>query len=137
ALCARGVRVTALFGPEHGLDGAGADATPIADATDARTGLPVYSLYGASKASTAVMLAAVDVLVFDVQDVGARFYTFISTLDSVLRAAAQSGKEIIVLDRPNPLNGIQIEGPLVDPGLESFISQLNVPVRHALKIGRA
>lgn len=129
------VRVTALFGPEHGFDGAGADATPIDDARDARTGLPVYSLYGHAKEPTADMLHDVDVLVFDMQDVGARFYTFISTLDYILRAAEQFGKPVIVLDRPNPINGMDIEGPLVDPGLESFISHLRVPIRHGLTTG--
>jgi len=135
AMLQRNVRVTALFGPEHGFDGAGADATAIDDATDAHTGLPVYSLYGATKEPRAEMVTDVDVFVFDMQDVGARFYTFISTLDYILRAAEKFDKELIVLDRPNPLNGIQIEGPLVDAGLESFISHIPVPVRHALTTG--
>lgn len=134
-LRAHGVHITALFGPEHGLDGAGADATPIADAADARTGIPIYSLYGAHKQPSPAMLADVDVLVFDMQDIGARFYTFISTLDYVIRAAAEAGKEIIVLDRPNPLNGMQLEGALIDAGFESFIGQLAVPVRHGLTTG--
>jgi uncharacterized protein YbbC (DUF1343 family) len=134
-LLENGVRVTALFGPEHGFDGAGADATPIDDTRDARTGLAVYSLYGASKQPSALMLDGVDVLVFDMQDVGARFYTFISTLDYVMQAAADAGKELFVLDRPNPINGAQLEGPLVDAGLESFISHLPVPVRHGLTTG--
>lgn len=129
------IHVTTLFGPEHGFDGAGADATTIADTKDARTGLPVYSLYGNSKEPSPEMLADVDVLVFDMQDVGARFYTFLSTLDYVMRAAERVGKEIIVLDRPNPLNGVQIEGPLVEAGLESFISHLPVPVRHGFTTG--
>ncbi len=129
------VRVTALFGPEHGFDGAGADAVAIDDARDARTGLPVYSLYGKTKEPTAAMLQEVDVLAFDMQDVGARFYTFISTLDYILRAAEKFGKPVIVLDRPNPLNGVQIEGPLVDAGLESFIGQLAVPIRHGMTPG--
>lgn len=132
ALLGNKVRVTALFGPEHGFDGAGADATAVDDAVDARTGLPVFSLYGTAKEPGADTLANVDVLVFDMQDVGARFYTFISTLDYVLRAAEKFGKPVIVLDRPNPINGIQIEGPLVDPGLESFISHIPVPIRHGL-----
>lgn len=130
-----GVRVTALFGPEHGFDGAGADATAIDDAADARTGLPVYSLYGAFKEPTALMLEHVDALVFDMQDVGARFYTFISTLAYVMRAAEKYGKEIFVLDRPNPINGAQMEGALVDAGLESFISHLPVPIRHGFTTG--
>lgn len=135
AMLGQKIKLTALFGPEHGFDGAGADATAIDDARDARTGLPVYSLYGAAKAPRAEMLAAVDALVFDMQDIGARFYTFISTLDYVMCAAEKFGKELIVLDRPNPINGVHIEGPLVDAGLESFISQLPVPIRHALTTG--
>jgi uncharacterized protein YbbC (DUF1343 family) len=134
-LLQRNVRVTALFGPEHGLDGAGADAVAVDDTTDARTGLAVYSLYGASKEPTAHMLEQVDVLVFDLQDVGARFYTFISTLAYVMRAAERVQKEMIVLDRPNPINGAQLEGPLVDKGLESFISHLPIPIRHGLTTG--
>lgn len=129
------VRVTALFGPEHGFDGAGADATGIEHSQEARTGLPVFSLYGASKEPSAMMLENVDVLVFDMQDVGARFYTFISTLDYVMRAAERAGKEIFVLDRPNPINGVQLEGPLIDAGLESFISHLDVPIRHGFTTG--
>lgn len=135
ALLARGVHLTALFGPEHGLSGAGADATPVPDSTDPHRGLPIHSLYGAHKAPTPAMLAEVDVLVVDVQDVGARFYTFISTLAHVLRAAAASGHPVIVLDRPNPLDGLHIEGPLVDPGLDSFISYLPIPIRHGLTPG--
>lgn len=135
ALLANHVNVTALFGPEHGFDGAGADGTAIDDAKDARTGLPLLSLYGAAKEPTPTMLANVDVLVFDMQDVGARFYTFMSTLDYVMRAAERAGKEIIVLDRPNPLGGTQIEGSAVETGLESFISHLPVPVRHGFTPG--
>lgn len=135
ALRQSGVPITALFGPEHGWDGAGADAMAMADATDARTGLPIYSLYGVTQEPNTEMLQAVDALVFDMQDVGARFYTFISTLDYVLRAAEKFAKAVIVLDRPNPINGIQIEGPLVDAGLQSFISHLPVPIRHGLTMG--
>jgi uncharacterized protein YbbC (DUF1343 family) len=135
ALLQSNVNVTALFGPEHGFDGAGADATAIDHAHDARTGLPVHSLYGNTKEPNAEMLANVDVLVFDMQDVGARFYTFISTLDYVLRAAEKFNKELIVFDRPNPINGIQVEGPLVDAGLESFIGHIPVPIRHAFTTG--
>ncbi len=134
-LLQRNVRVTALFGPEHGFDGAGADALAMDDATDARTGLPVYSLYGAAKEPSAQRLENVDALVFDMQDIGARFYTFISTLDYVMRAAERAQKEIFVLDRPNPINGAQVEGPLVERGLESFISHLSVPIRHGFTTG--
>ncbi len=130
-----GVVLTALFGPEHGFDGAGADAMPMDDAVDARTGLPVFSLYGYSKEPTSQALDLVDVLLFDMQDVGARFYTFISTLAHVMRAATRKGLEMIVLDRPNPINGAQIEGPFVDEGLYSFISEISVPIRHGFTVG--
>jgi uncharacterized protein YbbC (DUF1343 family) len=129
------VRVTALFGPEHGFDGAGADATAIEHSRDARTGLPVFSLYGASKEPSALMLENVEALVFDMQDVGARFYTFVSTLDYILRAAERAAIEIFVLDRPNPIGGAQIEGPRVERGLESFVSHLPVPIRHGFTTG--
>lgn len=135
ALLQNGINITALFGPEHGFDGAGADATLIDHARDARTGLPVYSLYGAQQEPSTDMLTNVDVLLFDMQDVGVRFYTFISTLAQVMRAAARHQKEMIVLDRPNPLNGVQIEGPLVDTGLESFISAIPVPIRYGMTPG--
>jgi len=135
ALLGAGVEVTALFGPEHGFDGSAADGAAVGDAVHPRTGLPVYSLYGPVKEPTPAMLAEVDVLVFDMQDVGARFYTFISTLFYVLRGAGKAGKPVIVLDRPNPINGLYIEGPLVEPGLESFIGIVPIPIRHGLTTG--
>ncbi len=135
ALLSAGVDLTALFGPEHGFDGSAADGTAVGDSTDGRTGLPVYSLYGPNKEPTSAMLANVDILVFDMQDVGARFYTFISTLYYVIRAAAQSGRTLVVLDRPNPINGVAVEGPLVAPGLESFIGILPIPIRHGMTCG--
>ncbi|HEX9074266.1 MAG TPA: DUF1343 domain-containing protein, partial [Anaerolineae bacterium] len=135
ALLGAGVRLTALFGPEHGWDGSAADGAAVDDAVDARTGLPVYSLYGETREPAAAMLANVDVLAFDMQDVGARFYTFISTLFHILRAAAKNDKAVVVLDRPNPINGAAVEGPLVEPGLESFVGILPIPIRHGLTCG--
>jgi uncharacterized protein YbbC (DUF1343 family) len=135
ALFNAGVKLTTLFGPEHGFDGSAADGAAVDNAIDARTGLPVFSLYGAVKEPTAATLADVDVLVFDMQDVGARFYTFISTLLYVLRGAAQVGKPVLVLDRPNPINGIRVEGSLVEPGLESFVGIVPIPIRHGLTTG--
>jgi len=132
ALLNTGVRLTMLFGPEHGFDGSAADGAAIGDTVHPRTGLPVFSLYGPAKEPTPAMLADVDLLVFDMQDVGARFYTFISTLFYVLRGAAKAGKPIIVLDRPNPINGTRVEGPLVEPGLESFVGIVPIPIRHGL-----
>lgn len=135
ALLAAGVQIAALFSMEHGLAGAVADGEAIGHAVDGRTGIPVYSLYGATREPTAAMLAGLDVLVYDVQDVGARFYTFISTLYYVLRAAGRHGVPVIVLDRPNPINGISIEGPLVEPGLASFIGIAAIPIRHGMTMG--
>jgi len=135
ALLGAGAELAALYGPEHGLDGSAADGAPVGDAVDPRTGLRVSSLYGPTKEPTPAMLTGVDVLVFDMQDVGARFYTFISTLFYVLRGAAKAGKPVIVLDRPNPINGMSVEGPLVDPGLESFVGIVPIPIRHGLTTG--
>lgn len=132
ALLAAGVKLTALFGPEHGFDGSAQDGTAVGDATHPRTGLSVFSLYGPTKQPTPEMLANVDVLVFDMQDVGARFYTFISTLYYVLQGAARAGKPVIVLDRPNPINGKTIEGGSIGQGLESFIGVISIPIRHGL-----
>jgi uncharacterized protein YbbC (DUF1343 family) len=135
ALLRAGVRLTALFGPEHGLDGSAADGAPVSDGSDPRTGLPAYSLYGAVQEPTPEMLAGVDVLVFDMQDVGARFYTFASTLYTLLRGAARAGKPVVVLDRPNPIDGVTLEGPLVSPGFESFVGIVPVPIRHGMTLG--
>ena len=135
ALLDAGFRLTTLFGPEHGFDGSAADGAPVSDAVHPRTGLPVFSLYGPAQEPAPAMLTHVDVLVFDMQDVGARFYTFISTLFYVLRGAARAGKPVIVLDRPNPINGVRVEGPLVEPGLESFVGSVPVPIRHGLTTG--
>ncbi len=135
ALLAAGVRVTALFGMEHGFAGAAADGAAVGHARDARTRLPVFSLYGATREPTAEMLAEVDVLLFDVQDVGVRFYTFISTLYYILRTACQHGVSVIVLDRPNPINGLAVEGPSVAPGYESFVGIVPMPIRHGMTVG--
>jgi uncharacterized protein YbbC (DUF1343 family) len=134
ALCDAGVRVTTLFGPEHGFSAAAADATEVASGA-MRTGLPVYSLYGKTRKPTAEMLADVDALVFDLQDVGARFYTYTTTLALVLEACAESRVPLIVLDRPNPIGGNVLEGPLLDPSLQSFIGHGRLPIRYAMTIG--
>ncbi len=129
------VDIRALFGPEHGYLGFEADAKSLDNLIDPRTGLPVFSLYGEHLAPTAEMLAGLDLLLFDMQDVGARFYTFISTLYHVLQSAGKFGKPVIVLDRPNPLGGEVGEGPLVEPGFESFIGIVPVPVLHGMTTG--
>ena len=135
ALLAAGVRLTALFGPEHGLSGTAADGDPVDHAIDPRTGLPIFSLYGDTLAPTAAMLDEVDVLLFDMQDVGARFYTYISTLLHVLRGAGDHGVPVVVLDRPNPLGGIVREGPILEAGHASFVGVAPLPVRHGLTVG--
>ncbi|HAJ36523.1 MAG TPA: DUF1343 domain-containing protein [Chloroflexi bacterium] len=135
ALITAGATLTALFGPEHGFDGAAADGAAVDHAVHARLGVPVYSLYGADREPTAAMLAEVDLLIFDMQDVGVRFYTYLSTLYYLLRACGRTGVPLLVLDRPNPINGVSIEGPPVTPGLESFVGIVDIPIRHGMTLG--
>jgi uncharacterized protein YbbC (DUF1343 family) len=135
ALLAKGVLVTALFGPEHGVRGTDAAGSTIADSTDAATGLPVYSLYGKTTKPGPEMLAGVDVLLFDIQDVGSRYYTYAGTMAFAMEAAAQNGKSFVVLDRPNPVNGADVEGPVLDMGLRSLVGMFPVPIRHGLTMG--
>ena len=129
-----GVNLTAIFAPEHGFRGEAADGATITDGRDARTGVPVRSVYGQTKKPTPEMLADVDVLVFDIQDVGTRFYTFISTLHYVMEAAAEQGKVVIVLDRPNP-NGAMVDGPVLEPRHRSFVGLDPLPICHGLTVG--
>ncbi|WP_149867103.1 exo-beta-N-acetylmuramidase NamZ family protein [Solirubrum puertoriconensis] len=133
-LLAKGVNITAIFGPEHGFRGEAADGATIKDGKDERTGKPVRSLYGATKKPTAEMLQDVDVLVFDIQDVGTRFYTYISTMHYVMEAAADQGKPVIVLDRPNP-NGWYVDGPIMEPQHKSFVGMHPIPIVHGLTVG--
>jgi uncharacterized protein YbbC (DUF1343 family) len=123
----------ALFSPEHGL--AGKLDTQIADGRHPGSGLPVYSLYGKTRQPTAEMLAGVDTLVFDIQDIGTRFYTYISTMGLAMEAAAKRGIRFVVLDRPNPIGGVRVEGPVLDPGRESFTAFHPLPVRHGMTVG--
>ena len=135
ALTAAGAKLRALFGPEHGVRGDALDGAPVADSKDSRTGIPAYSLYGKISAPTPEMLAGLDAVLFDVQDVGARFYTFISTLSHVMTACGQANIPVIVLDRPNPLGGIAVEGPLLEPEHASFVGMHPIPIRHAATLG--
>lgn len=135
ALLRAGVRLTALFGAEHGFSGAAADGARVADSVDRHSGLPVYSLYGESFDLPPEALGGVDVLVVDFQDAGARFYTYLSTLYYVLRGAGAANVPVIVLDRPNPLGGATVEGPSVEPGFASFIGIAPVPIRHGMTLG--
>lgn len=135
ALLDAGFKLSALFGPEHGFSGAASDGAHVSNAADPRTGLPVFSLYGEINEPTAEMLATVDALVFDMQDVGVRFYTYLSTLFYVLRGAAKAGKPVFVLDRPNPITGSRVEGGPIAPGFESFVGIVNIPIRHGMTLG--
>lgn len=135
ALVSAGVHVCALFGPEHGLRAGTADGVGVDSAQDARTGLPVHSLYGAAMRPTQEMAAGIDTFVYDIQDVGARFYTYIWTLSHVMEAAAEFGKSVVVLDRPNPLGGVEIEGGLLDERFGSLVGRWALPWRYGLTIG--
>ncbi|MBL7201548.1 MAG: DUF1343 domain-containing protein [Anaerolineae bacterium] len=127
--------LVALYAPEHGITAHVADGAPVASMRDPRTGLTVHSLYGSTEKPTPEMLAGVDVLLFDIQDVGVRFYTYIWTMSYLLEAAAEEGLPLIVLDRPNPIGGQITEGPLLRPGYESFVGRYLLPVRHGLTVG--
>lgn len=129
------VNLTTLFAPEHGIRGDVYAGGSVANTTDAATGLTVFSLHGKTKKPTADMLKNVDVLVYDIQDIGCRSYTFISSLGKLMEAAAEYGKEVVVLDRPNPLGGLKVEGPIVRQGFFSFVSQFDVPYIYGLTVG--
>lgn len=131
----RGVRLTALFAPEHGLWGAAQDHAAIGTIHERATGLPVYSLYGRRRAPSPAMLSGLDALVCDLQDVGARYYTFVWTMTLTMQACAKTGVRLIVLDRPNPLGGIQVEGNVLDPRFASFVGLSPLPVRHGMTMG--
>lgn len=132
---AKEVNLVALYGPEHGVRSDYGAGDQIASGNDDLTGLPVYSLYGSTRKPTVEMLKDIDVLVYDIQDIGSRSYTYISTMGLAMEAAAENGKEFMVLDRPNPLGGEKIEGPLVKPGFTSFVSQFPIPYVHGLTCG--
>ena len=132
---APGVKLVALFGPEHGVRGDIQAGGYVAQATDAKTGLPIYSLYGSTRKPTAKMLQGLDAVVYDIQDNGCRSYTFISTLGLVMQACAELGIEVIVLDRPNPLGGRKVEGSFVESGYFSFVSMYEIPYVYGLTVG--
>ena len=132
---APGVELVALYGPEHGVRGDVYAGGKVADAKDAATGLPVYSLYGETRKPTSAMLEGIDVMVYDIQDVGVRSYTFISTLGLVMEACAAKDIEVVVLDRPNPLGGNKIEGCYVEQPFNSFVSQYRIPYVYGLTVG--
>jgi uncharacterized protein YbbC (DUF1343 family) len=129
------VKLVALFAFEHGLRGDAPPGQPIASSVDSSSGLPVYSLYGEVNKPTPQMLDGVDVLIYDVQDVGARPYTRVSTMALSMKAAAEKGIPFVVLDRPNPLGGVQMEGPVLEPAFSSFVGMYPIPLRHGMTVG--
>lgn len=130
-----GVRLAALFGPEHGLRSGVQAGDHVSSTTDRATGLPVYSLYGHTQKPTPDMLANLDALLFDLQDGGVRFFTYLSTLAVVMEAAAEAKLPLLALDRPNPLNGLRVEGSMLDPAYRSFVGIHPIPIRHGMTAG--
>ena len=133
-LLSLGIQITKIFAPEHGFRGDAHDGATIYDNIDQSTGLPIISIYGKQKKPSPEQLKDLDILIFDIQDVGARFYTFISTLHYVMEAAAENNKKVIVLDRPNP-NGDYVDGPVLKPAFKSFVGMHPLPIVHGLTIG--
>lgn len=133
-LIASGIEVLKVFSPEHGFRGKAGAGEKVNDEIDEKTGLPIISLYGKNRKPSKEQLSGLDILVFDIQDVGARFYTYISTLHYVMEAAAENNIKVLVLDRPNP-NGHYVDGPVLDPDFSSFVGMHEVPVVHGMTIG--
>ncbi|QDP41383.1 exo-beta-N-acetylmuramidase NamZ family protein [Radiobacillus deserti] len=129
------VELTALYGPEHGVRGSAQAGEYVEYYIDEETGLPVYSLYGETRKPTPEMLENIDVLLFDIQDVGTRFYTYIYTMAYAMEAAKENNIPFIVLDRPNPINGEDVEGPVLDPEYKSFVGNYPIPLRHGMTVG--
>jgi uncharacterized protein YbbC (DUF1343 family) len=133
-LMAQGVQIKAIFAPEHGFRGTADAGEHVKDNVDEKTGIPVVSLYGSNKKPTADQLKELDVVIFDIQDVGVRFYTYISSMHYMMEACAENGVKMIVFDRPNP-NGHIVDGPMLDPGYKSFVGMHPIPVAHGLTVG--
>ena len=129
------VELVALFGPEHGIRGDAADGAVVDGARDGRTGAPVHSLYGERRQPDADLLAAIDVLLFDIQDVGARFYTYLYTMSLSMEACAAHSVPFVVLDRPNPIGGEHIAGNILDPEFASFVGRYAIPIRYGMTVG--
>ncbi|SOD18966.1 exo-beta-N-acetylmuramidase NamZ domain-containing protein [Pedobacter xixiisoli] len=134
SLLKRGVKIVKIFGPEHGFRGNASAGIHVGNETDAKTGIKVVSLYGKQSTPSKENLADIDVMIFDIQDVGVRFYTYINTLQRVMEACAANGKEVMIFDRPNP-NGFVIDGPILDPQFKSGIGIQPIPVAHGLTVG--
>jgi uncharacterized protein YbbC (DUF1343 family) len=129
------VELTVLFGPEHGLRATAQDLIEVGDSKDPKTGLPVKSLYGPTRVPTKEMTEGLDAIVFDIQDVGTRYYTYVWTMTHALEACARDDKELIVLDRPNPINGVDVEGNLIEASHTSFVGLYPLPNRHGMTAG--
>jgi uncharacterized protein YbbC (DUF1343 family) len=129
------LELAVLFGPEHGLRSTAQDLIEVGDATDCETGLPIRSLYGPTRVPTKAMLAGLDAVVFDIQDVGSRYYTYVWTMAHAMEACARDGIELIVLDRPNPIGGVHVEGNLIEGSHLSFVGLYPVPNRHGMTSG--
>lgn len=134
SLLSLGIRVKTIFAPEHGFRGTATDGELITNGVDTRTGVPITSLYGANRKPTPEQLTGIDIVIFDIQDVGARFYTYTSTLHYVLEACAEQGKRCLILDRPNP-NGHLVDGPVMEPKFVSFVGLNPVPIVHGCTVG--
>lgn len=137
-MLAAGIDLVRLFAPEHGVRATAQDMETVGEVTDPVSGLPVISLYGEDEASLRPKpehLDGLDVVIFDIQDIGARYYTYQATLGYLMQTAAQTGTRVMVLDRPNPINGVQIEGNIVQPGFESFVGAFPIAVRHGMTVG--
>src|ERR1700687_2425913 len=132
---APGVKLVALFSPEHGIRGTREHGEAVGDMIDPKLHIPVYSLYGSIQRPTPEMLNSIDVLVFDMQDVGARFYTYLTTMGMAMENAAQRGIGFMVLDRPNPVGGTIVEGQVLDPRIQHFTAYYQIPVRHGFTAG--
>lgn len=133
-LLQKGVEIVKIFSPEHGFRGEAADGEKVEYTSDPKTGLRLVSLYGKTRKPTKEMLEDVDVIIFDIQDVGARFYTYISTMHYIMEACAEFGKELMVFDRPNP-NGHYVDGPVLDPQFRTFVGMHEIPIVHGLTVG--
>ncbi len=129
------VELVALFSPEHGIRGRAEAGVKVESGADERTGLPIHSLYGSTRKPTAEMLQGIEVLLFDIQDVGARYYTYLSTMALAMEAAGERGIDFVVLDRPNPIGGDPVQGNVLDPGFASFVGLYPIPMRHGLTAG--
>jgi uncharacterized protein YbbC (DUF1343 family) len=134
SLLSKGVQIKTIFAPEHGFRGQATDGETVTNGRDPRSGVPIVSLYGSNRKPTAAQLDSLDVIIFDIQDVGTRFYTYISTMHYAMEACAENRKSFVVLDRPNP-NGRYVDGPILDPRFRSFVGMHSIPILHGLTVG--